>query len=325
MPKVSWRPALIFGAFLAGGLLLLAWPGDSLAQTAATARMMTRSDQTASVLRGRIVPPHEETIKAYMDAGAKETKAHVLTEREWALVEDAIADLPELYRRVLEQRLARLSFVDAPASLGTALTRASGGPNGESMFDITIRAEVLEQSLWEFLTQKEAALFFPDGSGYSVRVSAGDTAALTYILLHEATHVVDRTLDVTTGGGPFKAVWVDYRSLAQPYAGSAASRSVYRRAPKLPLSQSPALYRSLAQTPFVSLYSTASAGEDFAELMAWRALSSRFATPLKIQVLDERGAEIVSIEPLKSPSVRLRLEAAEAVLARASAAAPEKS
>ncbi|MDR6626881.1 hypothetical protein [Caulobacter segnis] len=324
MPKVSSRPAPIFRAFLASGLLLLAWPGDGLAQTAAVARTTTRSDQTASVLRGRIVPPHDETIKAYVDAGAKETKAHVLTEREWALVEGAIADLPELYRRVLERRLARLSFVDAPSSLGTALTRASEGPNGEPMFDITIRAEVLEQSLSEFLTRKEAALFSPDGSGYSVRVTAGDASALTYILLHEATHVVDRTLDVTTGGGPFKAVWVDYRSLARPYAASVVSRSVYRRAPKLPFSQSPSLYRSLAQTPFVSLYSTSSAGEDFAELMAWRALSHRSETPLRIQVLDGHGAEIVSIEPLKSLSVRLRLEAAEAVLARASAATSEK-
>jgi hypothetical protein len=324
MPKVPSRPAPIFRAFLAGGLLLLAWPGDGLAQTAAAARTTTRSDQTASVLRERIVPPHDETIKAYVDAGAKETKAHVLTEREWALVEGAIADLPELYRRVLERRLARLSFVDAPSSLGTALTRASEGPNGEPMFDITIRAEVLEQSLSEFLTRKEAALFSPDGSGYSVRVTAGDASALTYILLHEATHVVDRTLDVTAGGGPFKAVWVDYRSLARPYAASVIARSVYRREPKLPLAQGPALYRALARAPFVSLYATASAGEDFAELMAWRELSRRFETPLRIQVLDGHGAEIVSIEPLKSPSVRLRLEAAEAVLARASAAAPEK-
>lgn len=323
MPKLPSRPAPLFGALLAGGLLLFASPGFGLARAAA-APMATQSDQTASVLRGRIAPPHEETLKAYVAAGATETKAHILTDREWALVESAIADLPELYRRVLERRLARLSFVDAPSSLGTALTRSSEGPNGEPVLDITIRAEVLEQSLSAFLTQKEAALFSPDGSGYSVRVTAGDASALTYILLHEATHVVDRTLDVTTGGGPFKAVWVDYRRLAQPYAASVIARSVYRREPKLPLAQSPSLYRALAQAPFVSLYSTASAGEDFAELMAWRELSSRFGTALRIQVLDGHGAEIVSIEPLQSTSVRLRLQAAEAVLARASAAAPEK-
>jgi len=219
MSKVSPYRGAWLGAILGGGLFLLAFPGPGLAQAALTSTT-SRGDQTASVLRERIVPPHDETLKAYADAGAKETKAHVLTDREWALVEGAIADLPELYRRVLERRLARLSFVDAPSSLGTALTRASEGPNGEPMFDITIRAEVLDQSLSAFLTQKEAALFSPDGSDYSVRVAAGDVSALTYILLHEATHVIDRTLDVTAGGGPFKAVWADYRSLAQPYAAA---------------------------------------------------------------------------------------------------------
>lgn len=323
MSKVSPHPGLRLGAILAGGLIMLIWPGHGSAQAAATPTS-GRGDQAASTLRERIVPPHEDTIKAYVDAGAKETRAHDLTDREWALVEAAIADLPELYRRVLERRLARLSFVDAPSSLGTALTRSSEGANGEPMFDITIRAEVLEQSLSVFLTHKEAALFSADGSGYSVRVTAGDASALSYILLHEATHVIDRTLGVTTSGGPFKTIWVDYRSLAQPYGAGAIARSVYRRGPKLPLSQSPALYRALANAPFVSLYSTASAGEDFAELMAWRELSSRLETPLKIQVLDGSGAEIVSIEPLKSSSVRLRLDAAEAVLARASAAAPDR-
>lgn len=323
MPEVPSHPGPKFGALLATGLLLLAWPGGGLAKAAALSTAAV-GGQTASVLRARIGPPHDETIKAYVEAGAKETKAHVLTDREWALIESAIADLPALYRQVLERRLARLSFIDAPSSAGTALTRSSEGPNGERLFDITLRADVLETSLSDFLTQKEAMLFSPDGSGYSVKVEAGEASALTYILLHETTHVIDRTLDVTTAGGPFKTVWVDYRSLAQPYATGVIAHSVYRRGPKLPLSQSPTLYRALAQAPFVSLYSTASAGEDFAELMAWRELSSRFETPLKIQVLDALGVAIVSVEPLKSPAVRSRLEAAEAALARARAESPEK-
>lgn len=95
-------------------------------------------------------------------------------------------------------------------------------------------------------------------------------------------------------------------------------------APVISLTSAPVEGPDKAQAPFVSLYSTASAGEDFAELMAWRELSSRFETPLKIQVLDARGVAIVSVEPLKSPAVRLRLEAAEAALARAHAESPEK-
>ena len=307
------------GALLTVGLLLLAWPGDGVAQVAASV-----GTQTASALRARIGPPHDETIKAYVEAGATDTRAHVLTDREWKLVESAIADLPPHYRRVLERRLGRLSFIDAPSSTGTALTRAFDGPSGEPMFDITIRSEVLDKSLSDFLTHKEAMVFSEDASGYSVKVSAGQMSALTYILLHETTHVIDRTLEITMKGGPFKTVWTDYRSLAWPYAIDAIGHTPYRREPKLPASQAPALYRALGQAPFVSLYSTASAGEDFAELLAWRELSTRFAAPLKIQVLDGRGVEVVSVEPLKSSAVRSRLEAAQAVLVRASAAAPDR-
>ena len=323
MQVVAPRPALGFGVLLALGALLLAWPGAGLAQSAAP-RASALGGQTASTLRGKIGPPHDETLRAYLQSGAKDAKAHILTDREWSLVESAINDLPALYRQVLERRLARLSFIDAPSSAGTALTRSSEGPHGERLFDITLRADVLETSLSDFLTQKEAMVFSSDGSGYSVRVAAGDASALTYILLHETTHVIDRTLDVTTAGGPFKAVWVDYRSLAEPYATSAIGHSVYRREPKLPLSQGPGLYRALAGSPFVSLYSTASAGEDFAELLAWRVLSTQFKTPLTIQVLDARGAAVISVEPLKSPAVQSRLAAAEAALARARAESPDK-
>ncbi|WP_454719044.1 hypothetical protein [Caulobacter segnis] len=316
------HPGHRFRALLVVGLLMAAWPSAGFAQAPPPPAAV--GEQTASALRARIGPPHEETIKAYVEAGAKDTKPHVLTDREWALIESAIADLPVFYRQVLERRLARLSFIDAPSSTGTALTRPSEGPNGELMFDITIRAEVLDASLSAFLTQKEAMLFSPDGSGYQVQVMAGQGSALTYILLHETTHVIDRALDITMKGGPFTAVWTDYRSLAQPYAAGAIAHSVYRREPKLPLSQSPGLYRALAGAPFVSLYATASAGEDFAELLAWRELSSRFATPLTFQVLDGRGVEIVSVEPLESPAVRSRIEAAQAALTRARTAAPDK-
>ncbi|SEN01599.1 hypothetical protein SAMN02800694_2496 [Luteibacter sp. UNCMF331Sha3.1] len=322
MSNVSANPGFRWGALLVAALFLMPWPARGFAQVAAP-RVVT-GDQAASAIRARIGLPADETIKAYVDAGAKDTKAHVLTDREWALVENAIADLPVLYRQTLERRLARLSFIDAPTSAGTALTRASKGANGELMFDITIRADVLEKSLSAFLTQKEAMLFSPDGSGYSVKVTAGQTSALTYILLHETTHVIDRALDLTMTGGPFRAIWTDYRSLAQPHADGTIAHSVYRREPKLPLSQSPALYQALGRSPFVSLYSTASAGEDFAELLAWRELSRRLGAPLKFQVLDARGAELVSVEPLTNAVVRSRFEAAQAAMTDARTASPDK-
>lgn len=130
-------------------LIFMAGCDRAAAQTQAnsTPRAAEGGGGTASVLRARIAPPHDETVAAYRQSGAVNASAHPLTDREWALVERAIADLPPLHRDVLEQRLARLSFIDAPSSAGTALTRSSEGPDGGSLFDITIRADVLDKSL----------------------------------------------------------------------------------------------------------------------------------------------------------------------------------
>lgn len=274
------------------------------------------SSDTAATLRGRITPPSEETIAAYRQAGAVNAQAHRLTEREWALVERAIADLPPLHRQILERRLGRLSFIDAPSSTGTALTRTYEGPDGKNLFEITLRADVFDRTLSEFLTRKEAALFTEDGSGYSVHVLAGATPALSYLLLHEATHVVDHDLGLSTTIRPFGALWTGYRDLAETYAAGPMGRSVYRRGPPIPMSQSPALYKALAASPFVSLYATATAGEDLAELSAWSTLSTRFGVPLTIEVRDAAGRPVFTVEPLASPAVQDRLATLEALLAR---------
>jgi len=258
-------------------------------------------------LRLRVMEPDPEVIDAYLQSGADEARGHELTAAEWALVERAIADLPPSLQRVLEQRLARLSFIEAPGSAGTALTRSFTGPDGREMFEITVRADVLDASLTEFLTRKEQSLFVDDGSGYTVHVLAGDMPALTYLLMHEATHVLDRAYGVTSDVRPFAAIWPDYRTLAEPMASGILGATPYRRAPPLPSARMPELYRALAASPFVSLYSTASAGEDFAELTAWSELANRFAVPLAVEVRDRLGKPVYTLRPLETPAVQVRM------------------
>lgn len=321
MPVVSRRRSPARLALLGFASLAMTGAGCAPAALQGGSPQAARTESNlADVLRARVGPPHEETIAAYVKAGAADARAHVLTDREWALVERAIAGLPTLHQRILEQRLSRLSFIDAPASSGTALTRSFDGPDGEPSFDITLRADVLETSLSDFLTRKEAMLFSEDGSGYSVQVSTGDAPALPYLLLHEASHVVDRTFGLTTDGRPFRDVWSDYLGLAEPWATTPLGVSTYRRGPPRPLADAPELYRALAASPFVSLYSTASAGEDFAELITWSHLSARRGVPLTVEVRDRDGRVLMTVEPLGAAAVQARLLTLNALVARADAA-----
>lgn len=266
-------------------------------------------------LRGRVAPPDGLVLATYAEAGATDARPHALTEAEWAAVDRALARLPTLHQAILQRHLARLSFVDVSDGAGSALT--SKVDDQGQQFAITLKASLFGQPLSQFLTTKEQTLFAPDGSGTRVTLDAGDADAVTYILLHEATHIVDQVLGLTTAAdSPFRAgVWEGPRLLALPWAASPAAHTAFRRAPKIPTGQAAAAYRALAKTPFVSFYATAAAGEDVAELFAWQQLDAA-GVRLTVRVADSAGRTLFRHAPLRAPAVRRRFRLVRDVLAR---------
>ena len=57
------------------------------------------------------------------------------------------------------------------------------------LYDITLRASILNEPLSTFLTTKERRIFTDDGSGITVTVEGTGADALTYVLLHESTRM----------------------------------------------------------------------------------------------------------------------------------------
>jgi len=269
-------------------------------------------------LRSRVAPPDEEVLQAYRDSGVPNPTPHTLTDDEWAKIDAAISALPELHRHVLQQHLRRLSFVDVPPGGGNALTRVVDPKAAQKQFDITFRADLLHETLTEFLNFKESGIFEPDRSGQAVTIEAGDSSALAYVLLHEATHAVDAILGISaTPNSRFQAgIWLDRTHLAPPHDRSMIQSTAFRRGPKTPLGKAQALYQALSHTPFVSLYATAAAGEDLAELVAWEQLATQRHQPLAIIVKNARGQITYRYEPLRSSLVRSRFPAVEELLAR---------
>jgi hypothetical protein len=285
--------------------------------TACTAALAV-AQGAPDALRSRVAPPDQEVLQAYRDSGVPNPTPHTLTDDEWAKVDAAIGALPALHRRVLQQHLRRLSFVDVPPGGGNALTRVVDPRAAQKQFDITFRARLLHETLTEFLNGKESAIFEPDRSGQTVTIEAGDSSALAYVLLHEATHVVDGTLGIsTTPNNRFQAgIWLDRTRLAPPYDRSMIQSTAFRRGPRTPLAKAQALYQALSRTPFASLYATAAAGEDLAELVAWEQLATQRHQSLAIVVKDARGKIAYRYEPLTSSLVRSRFPAVEELLAR---------
>ncbi len=265
-------------------------------------------------LMTRVGPPSQEAVDEFKKAGMEDVRPHSLTAPERAKVQAALASLPALNRHVLEKNLHYLAFVDGIPGEGTGLTSPVAN---SGLYDITLRASILDEPLSTFLTSKEHRVFADDGSGITVAIKGTGTDALTYVLLHESTHVVDKSCGITAEPhNPFTAgIWVSQKEMIPALASSLAATTYFRTGHTLGVGKATTVYDALAQTPFVSLYATATDQEDFAELVAWREIQRQHHGDLVIEVDNARGKALGRWDPLTFPEVQTRFADLDELLA----------
>jgi hypothetical protein len=255
----------------------------------------------------------------FTDAEQATPTAHALTAVERRKLSTAFAALPPLHRRILSERLRSVSFLDEMPN--TALTSTINPDEPYRLFDITIRAGVLGEDVSEFLTQKERSCFETAGSPLNVSIEAGTLDAIVYVILHEATHVVDGSLRITQAmrlgdepadGSPTssftKGVWSDRTTIAPQYRDALLERLRFRAGGEiLAIDRAEAVYAALRRTPFVSLYGSSNWHDDLAEYVTWYHLSERLKQPYRI-VIRNAGKATFIYEPMKSHIVRNRFD-----------------
>jgi hypothetical protein len=240
--------------------------------------------------------------------------SHALTPEERQMVRQSLTALAPLQQRVMLQHLASISFADGMPN--SALTYPAKGRPG--FFNITIRAGALHETVSQLVNHKENACFAHENPGSRVVIDAGRMPALTYILLHESTHVVDASIGLTLDTakrrgldkpvGEFgQGVWVDWKKPVPAYGSAVLQVGCYHHGGKdVDISAAPAVYQALAGTPFPSLYATASEHEYIAELTAYSALSQRFHQPYTITVY-LNNVPVYKLDPMKGVLVRAQI------------------
>jgi hypothetical protein len=205
----------------------------------------------------------------------------------------------------------------------TALTSTVNPQESFRLFDITVNAGILDKNVSEWLTQKERSCFDTTGSPLRVSVDAGAKLdALFYVLLHEATHIVDYTEHITPSvsadGRHWTAdrrpvasftegIWNDLSLPALPFRDPLRARvRFYSDGGALPVDQAPQVYRALRRTPFVSLYGGRNSLEDLAEYVTVYHLAEVLKQPYRI-VIRRGNDEVFVYEPMKSDLVRRRI------------------
>ncbi len=262
----------------------------------------------------RITTTPVTILKTFRDAGMSPT-AHQMSKAELDVVAKAFSLLPPLHQRVLARHLHSISFLDNMPN--TALTSPVGEEGGKKRYHITFRAGILHQSVSEWLTEKEQTCFATDSSGYSVSIQAGLLSAMTYVLLHEGTHVLDGSLGLisdpadrvkTDFSTSFTAgVWKDIRTPDWICSDCLADKNRFRPGGRpFAYADAPKVYNSLMETPFASFYSTASWHEDLAELVTLYHFTRVLKQPFKI-IVSRPGAPTRVFEPMDNKRVRQRL------------------
>lgn len=254
-----------------------------------------------SFYKSRVLKAPERVFKMFIDAGMEPTN-HVLTESEQEKVEKAFSMLPPLHKKILKEHLQSISFMDNMPN--TALTSTLETADSSKKFNITFRAGILHETISAWATWKEKSAFdTTKNPDLEIKIDAGNLDAIQYILLHEATHVVDAVLNLTP-----QAEKVDSLERHTVFTRDTLLEKTRFRSGKIqPITAAPGIYNALKKTPYPSLYAMASWYEDLAELLTIYHLTNKLNQPFVVYV-KENGKIKSKFEPMKGRLVKGRLK-----------------
>jgi hypothetical protein len=270
-------------------------------------------------LASRVASTPASVLALFREAGRPAPRVHALTAAERLQLKRAIQSLPALHRRILGERLRVLSFLDGMPN--TALTSSVNPKESFELFDITFNARILHENLSEWLTRKERTCFEAKGSPLRVDVEAGTTVdALVYVLLHEATHIVDMAEQITpqlqrsdriptvrTATAFTQGVWNDLSIPIAAFRDPVREQiRFYGESGAIAMDRAPDVYAYLRRTPFASLYGGRNWLDDLAEYVSVYHLTEVLKQPYRI-VVRRGNDEVFAYEPMKSELVRRRI------------------
>jgi hypothetical protein len=257
--------------------------------------------------------------------------SYSLSESERIMFEEYINLLPDLNRKIMEEKLIAIYFVNN--LYGSALADYAVKNNKEIFNILIINPEVFKHSMTEWITYRENSCF--DGNTDIISVDCGEKyTGLLYTLLHESTHLVDYNLNITpfaeygsflVSGKEFdsdnifvRTIWKNYHQVKPRYNRSFMKMVTFyglNGGPYLEISEAEKVYQKMMKSPFCSLYSSMSWAEDLAELTTWYYYTQILNQPYTISIRGEEG--LISFSPLENEKVIERLKIVESTIMEA--------
>jgi len=240
------------------------------------------------------------------------------TRDEMAMIEDYLEKLPPLHKRVLQERLIGIYFVNN--FWGSGMADYVLGDRDELYTIMIINPETMKHDMTAWMTYRENTIYKKDDASIKITVDCGTLyTGLMYALLHETTHIVDYVMNFT----PYpdkdmqllgktrpetdfvKNVWADFKRPEARYdVPKRKDITLYgfKNGPHLSLKDAVPLYERLSQTPFPSLCGWIAWPEDFAEYVTWSYFTKKLNQPYSISVY-ENDKSVFMFAPLSSKLV----------------------
>ena len=281
----------------------------------------------------RIGPTPADLLDLYSEVDERELSSVELSAAQREELDDVLSRLPIRHQQVLADRLIGIYCIDNFA--GSGMADWILGPGDEIYSVLVLHPRVFDMSAEELLTYRENTAFALSDSDLTVTVRLSpEVSALAYIVLHEATHIVDyaerhtpfvehamlELLGPTARDTPFTdEAWEDYSTASE--SADFSHRDDLRfyglgGDPTLGPTGVLELYRELAERPFASLYASLSWAEDFAEFVTFHYLVHGLGAEYVIEV-EDAGTTVFAYEPMSSPQVLRRRALIEPALLEA--------
>ena len=272
-----------------------------------------------SDLPDRIGTAPDFVLDYWSQQDGRQYAAHDLSPEERDIFRQCLADLPETYKTILKERLIGIYVVDD--FLGSGLADYVLDENDRVYTILLFNPLVLQDNLTDLVTRKENTCFIPDRPDMSIAVNLDDRLpGLLYILMHEATHIVDYVNrctpyvepDILKIKGNFSEprpftdrLWADYTRFRDDCVFAYKDQVTFygmSQGPKITISAAADVYRAMAGVPVASLYGTFNWAEDFAEYMTFRYLTKEKGTDYTITVSD-KGKIVFQYQPFENEQV----------------------
>lgn len=249
--------------------------------------------------------------------------AYMPNQEELKLIEKTMDELPSFNKKMLEERLVGIYFMENFVSSG--YTDITFTKNGKLYCYMVFHPSVLKLSISEWLTKKEKTCFILDNNELDIKIKVNDQSAFLAILSHESTHLVDYTNEINpyvddeqkkVVNNKFKeteytkGIWENYNT-PLPSNDFPLRKNItfygFNNGPKISIKDARFIYTQLSKSPFASLYSTLNWAEDLAEMVTVYHLTKKLNYPYQIEIY-EKGKLLESFNPIEFPKVVQRFQ-----------------